>query len=841
MSRIIVKGLPKYADEDKIRTFFNRKGEVTDVKLMKKRNGESRRFAFVGFKSIEDAEQAVGFFNKAFMDTSRLEVEQAKTFSDPSVPLSFKEKKRLDTERLREREERLLQQEQRQLAKKQKTKSSIDQEIESNPQLKEFLEMTKPSGQAKSYEDVAKETEVPSSKDLEKALAEQDSGNVNEEFVEPRVKNGDCDDEYEDFQAKDDEGDDEDEPMMTLGGESEGNEQDNDIETKDENMTDLEWLQQKRVRMIENETRSKELKTQENNKKKQEKEQEKNSAPTKVKEPEPKPEEQPDNTIIDKINETGRLFIRNILYSATEEDFRNLFSQYGSLEEVHLAIDTRTGKSKGYVYIQFVNAEDAVTAFNDLDKQIFQGRLLHILPADKKKDHRLDEFDLKNLPLKKQRELKRKAQASKAQFSWNSLYMNQDAVLESVAAKMGVKKNELIDAQSSDSAVKQALAEAHVIGDVRKYFETKGVDIASFNNSKEKDDRIILVKNFTFGTTIEQLGDMFSQYGEIKRLLMPPAGTIAIIEFRDAPSARAAFSKLAYKRFDKSILYLEKGPKDLFSKEPEAEEGISMKEQSTGIEAKVSAKDILDNEGSTNDTNDDTNDVEGPTVSVFVKNLNFSTTSSQLTEAFKGVPGFVVAVVKTKPDPKHQGKTLSMGFGFVEFSTKDQANNAISIMDGHVLDGHKLQLKVSNRIGGNTSKKPKQGKKSTKIIIKNLPFEASRKDIVELFGTFGNIKSARVPKKFDRSARGFAFVEFVLLKEAETAMSQLEGVHLLGRRLVMDYAENEAVDAEAEIERMTNKVKQQYGTQQLAASRGGGKNMLDMDEDGDGGDGIDDI
>ena len=52
--------------------------------------------------------------------------------------------------------------------------------------------------------------------------------------------------------------------------------------------------------------------------------------------------------------------------------------------------------------------EDATRAYRSLDKQIFQGRLLHILPADKKKDHRLDEFDLKNLPLKKQRELKRK-------------------------------------------------------------------------------------------------------------------------------------------------------------------------------------------------------------------------------------------------------------------------------------------------------------------------------------------------------------------------------------------------------------------------------------------------
>lgn len=95
-------------------------------------------------------------------------------------------------------------------------------------------------------------------------------------------------------------------------------------------------------------------------------------------------------------------------------------------------------------------------AYVELDKQIFQGRLLHILPGDEKKSHRLDEFDLKNMPLKKQKELKRKAAASKQAFSWNSLYMNQDAVLGSVAAKLGLEKSQLIDAENSNSAVKQA-------------------------------------------------------------------------------------------------------------------------------------------------------------------------------------------------------------------------------------------------------------------------------------------------------------------------------------------------------------------------------------------------
>ena len=47
---------------------------------------------------------------------------------------------------------------------------------------------------------------------------------------------------------------------------------------------------------------------------------------------------------------------------------------------------------------------------------------------------------------------------------------------------------------------------------------------------------------------------MFLPYGRLERLLMPPAGTIAIIQFRDATSARAAFTKLSYKRFKDGII-----------------------------------------------------------------------------------------------------------------------------------------------------------------------------------------------------------------------------------------------------------------------------------------------
>lgn len=43
-------------------------------------------------------------------------------------------------------------------------------------------------------------------------------------------------------------------------------------------------------------------------------------------------------------------------------------------------------------------------------------------------------------------------------------------------------------------------------------------------------------------------------------------------------------------------------------------------------------------------------------------------------------------------------------------------------------------------------------------------------DIAGLFAPFGHLKSCRLPKKFDGSHRGFAFVEYVTKQEARNAM-----------------------------------------------------------------------
>ncbi|CAN3371506.1 hypothetical protein DIURU_000202 [Diutina rugosa] len=833
MSRVIVKGLPPYFDEAKLRSHFAHDGAyaVTDVKLMRKRSGESRRFGFVGFRSDDDAAAAVKYFNMSFIDTARISVEIAKSFGDENVPLSMKERQKRKRQMLEEKEQRLAAREARYQESKRARKHTIDDEINANPELKEYINALNDK-RSWADNDHADGSGAPSAAEFERKMAEQEAETA-------RIEENDSDNEYQDFGAKNQEDEEDEEMMIPLTNNDETNEDnveekvEDDGLARDENVSDLDWLIQRRKRMAEanndENEEDKQTNDDDDNSKQQSKQQSKPVSKQPPVEPEPTPE--------DTIRATGRLFIRNILYTATEDDFRKLFEKFGDLEEVHVAVDTRTGKSKGFVYIQFSNPENAVKSFQALDKTIFQGRLLHILPAKAKKDHTLDEFDLKNMPLKKQRELKRKQSAAKQQFQWNSLYMSQDAVLESVAQKLGVSKRELLDPTSSSSAVKQALAEADVIGEVRRYFESHGVDLVSFETAKEKDDRIILVKNFPHGTSSSEIGELFAPYGAIDRILMPPqAATIAIVEFRDAPSARSAFSKLSYRKFKQGILYLEKGPKGIFTRaatdaEKQAAGAVSSEPV---VEAKTTAEDAIE----TNEIDDDDDVVSGPTVSVFVKNLNFETTSAQLSAVFDGLPGFVVGVVKTKPNPKDTSKPLSMGYGFVEFRTKDQAETAIKTLDGYVLQGHRIQLKLSHRPGTQTdtndetkSKSKKKG--SAKIIIKNLPFEATRKDVVELLGAFGQLKSCRVPKKFDKSARGFAFVEFALAKEAEAAMDQLKGVHLLGRRLVMQYAEADSANPEEEIEKMMAKAQKQQGTRQLAEMRGMGKGKTQLEEDND--------
>ena len=144
---------------------------------------------------------------------------------------------------------------------------------------------------------------------------------------------------------------------------------------------------------------------------------------------------------------------------------------------------------------------------------------------------------------------------------------------------------------------------------------------------------------------------------------------------------------------------------------------------------------------------------------LFIKNLNFNSEEKDIEKLFeaKNIKGLVsIKIIRSNGDSK--------GYGFAEFKTEEQSEKVIKELQHVLLDDHCLQFSLSKPKKAKQSNKRKYRDhdiaKSNKIIYRNVPFEATRKDIRSIFKKFGEIKSVRLPKKMNNQHRGFAFVEF---------------------------------------------------------------------------------
>jgi len=75
------------------------------------------------------------------------------------------------------------------------------------------------------------------------------------------------------------------------------------------------------------------------------------------------------------------MYVGNIPYNATEEDLRELFSEYGEIESLKIMKDNFTDRSKGFGFIEMVNEEDAKKATAALNGKDFKGKSLTVAEA----------------------------------------------------------------------------------------------------------------------------------------------------------------------------------------------------------------------------------------------------------------------------------------------------------------------------------------------------------------------------------------------------------------------------------------------------------------------------
>jgi len=78
---------------------------------------------------------------------------------------------------------------------------------------------------------------------------------------------------------------------------------------------------------------------------------------------------------------------------------------------------------------------------------------------------------------------------------------------------------------------------------------------------------------------------------------------------------------------------------------------------------------------------------------------------------------------------------------------------------------------------------------SKKIYVGNLPFSVNSQSLSEVFKPFGTVDSSKVITDRDTGrSKGFGFVEMRDAKEADSAISQLNGADFEGRPLTVNEA-----------------------------------------------------
>ncbi|XP_059480054.1 probable RNA-binding protein 19 [Neocloeon triangulifer] len=822
MSRLIVKNLANSVSAEKIRKSFGSKGVITDVQLKFTKDGKFRHFGFVGFKNPEEAQAAKEFFDGTFINGTKIQVEVCADLGDSNKPQAWS-KYAPDSAAYKKAhgEEKSTDQLKKPKEEKKKKKESKNKELiekhKDDPLFAEFLET-----HGKTLEELV---ETEPEKEEESKTADEANEGVEEDAVEKEANKKISDLEYlqsmkeksgEETQVK---------PPRKKMEKIKKQVLKNTLFTvklrglafkhkKKDIKQFFDSLKPKSVRLCSEIkgiayvgfNTEKEMKQALNKNKSfldgkrllvtlhslpktnnEEVAQEKWS----------KQEESLKNE--ETIAESGCIFVRNLAYTTSQEDLEPLFSKYGPLTEISVPVDKTSRKMKGFACVTFMVPENAVRAYTELDGTAFQGRMMHLLPGKTKKSFS-EMAEEEGLTFKQKQALKKKAQSSSS-HNWNTLFLGQNAVVDAMARTYNTTKEQVLDMEGSDSvAVRLALGETQIVHDTKQFLEQNGVCLDAFNQApKSRSKNVILAKNLPAGTTSEELQEIFEKHGELGRLLLPPSGVSAIIEFCDPSEAKTAFTKLAYTKFKHLPLYLEWAPEETFSTQyvkklskKKVSDGKLDKESSS---EEISGKQEAKNEDKDESDNDESIEPENDTT-LFIKNLNFSTTEDRLKEHFAKCGKLASVSIAKKKDTKNAGKMLSMGYGFIQYIKKSDTDKALKTLQHSMLDNHAIELKRSNRTAqgdvATARKKASIGKQTgSKIIVRNIPFQATQQEIRELFKVFGELKAVRLPRKMVGTGphRGFAFVEYTTKGDAKRAFEALcQSTHLYGRRLVLEWA-----------------------------------------------------
>ncbi|KAL2345150.1 hypothetical protein Fmac_006435 [Flemingia macrophylla] len=358
------------------------------------------------------------------------------------------------------------------------------------------------------------------------------------------------------------------------------------------------------------------------------------------------------------------LYVGDLHPDVSDAHLVQAFSDFKTLASVRVCKDSSTGKSLCYGYVNFVSPQDAVRAIEVKNNSTLNGKAIRVMWSRRDPDARkntIGNLFVKNLP------------ESVDNAGLQDMFKKYGNILSSkvVMSEDGKSKGYgFVQFESEDSsAVAIDKLNGSTVGDKQLY-------VGKF---VKKSDRVLpgpdarytnlYMKNLDPDITEATLQEKFSAFGKIISLAIAKDNCgmskgFGFVNYDNPDDAKKAMEAMNGSQLGGKILYVARA-----QKKAEREQILHHQYEEKRKEQ------ILKYKGS----------------NVYVKNIDDNVNDEELRHHFS--PCGTITSAKVMRDDKG----ISKGFGFVCFSTPEEANKAVSTFHGFMFHGKPLYVALAQR------------------------------------------------------------------------------------------------------------------------------------------------
>ncbi|KAJ8332705.1 hypothetical protein SKAU_G00424940 [Synaphobranchus kaupii] len=358
------------------------------------------------------------------------------------------------------------------------------------------------------------------------------------------------------------------------------------------------------------------------------------------------------------------LYVGDLHPDVTEAMLYQKFSPAGPIMSIRVCRDIITRRSLGYAYINFQQPADAECALDTMNYEVIKGRPIRIMWSQR--DPGLRKSGVGNIFIKNMDE----SIDNKALYDTFSAFGNILSC-KVVCDENGSKGYGFVHFETQEAANRAIDTMNGMLLNDRKVF------VGHFKSRKEREAEFgakameftnVYIKNFGEDFDDEKLKEVFSEYGRTLsvRVMMDERGRsrgFGFVNYENHEDAQKAVEQMNGKELNGRIIYVGRAQKRL-----ERQGELKRKFE------QIKQERIHRYQG----------------VNLYVKNLDDGIDDERLRREF--APYGTITSAKVMTDGSH-----SKGFGFVCFSSPEEATKAVTEMNGRIVSTKPLYVALAQR------------------------------------------------------------------------------------------------------------------------------------------------